>query len=164
MTDTSTQMAIIESTDPEIEEMLIVLRSSALRQPPMIDSTFTSEWCRRLRCYAIQDLHQAAETWTGTEEYWPSLAAFIDFVERAQNQRTRTQRNRTNPKPDGVCVECGEQGGWTAMGDEAGTGTSRPCSRCRPVQFALWRDGCFHPHHHGCEKCKPGRLRSRSRG
>lgn len=75
------------------------------------------------------------------------------------------RRAIANPKAVGVTIEraryacpCADVG--LVLVDEAGHGSYRPCDRCNPGGYAIWRD-CYLARCRGCERCRPnGRRRS----
>jgi hypothetical protein len=70
-----------------------------------------------------------------------------------------------NPKQVGVIAEwarydcpCADTG--LIEVDTAGHGSYRPCERCNPGGYAIWRD-CYVARCRGCDRCRPNR---RARG
>ena len=102
-------------------------------------------WSAKLSTFAPASVLGAANEWvTGGGEF-PTLAEFATLV--ASFDRASKRPAPPKPEPGEECGECGEERGMVFVTNplDGGIADRRPCSRCRPVQYDLWRAGHFGP-------------------
>lgn len=139
-----------------IERVFRVLRAQVPGQHPELTGDTTEVWFGRLRVVAEPVLMEAATTWGAMN--FPNLGEFAAHCDATARRMLAEDRDRYKAGAlDTVeCPECVTGDGWV---DEPATQREgydvpvRPCSRCSPRAFFLWRAGHYVPEH-TCALCR----------
>ena len=115
-----------DASDPTLVT-LRVLRAGYPAQKPEISDDTVWLWQEALAPYPSDALIAAAARWAQTMSGFPSLYAFLGQVRAVLRERSKD------------APACGECGGSTWVPVE-GEGYVRGCSRCRPDEYAAWRE------------------------
>ena len=135
-----------------VQVALRVLRAANLSPSFGVDMDDVQRlWTAHLARFQPQDVIRAADVWVSqTGVGFPELAEFETVVGQQARER---QHPPTPPREHGeACPECGmddngEPPGLIYLSDptEYGPAVRRPCTLCRPEQYALWHAGHFMP-------------------
>jgi hypothetical protein len=139
-----------------IDQVFRVLRAQVPGQHPEINNETAEVWLAQLRQWPHQVLTEAALSWGAM--HFPTLGEFRDHVEAVGRRLAEREREalRAGQITTVACPECGDREGWVP---EPGTQRQgydvplRPCSRCNPRGFWLWRNGHTGPNH-TCVICR----------
>lgn len=115
-----------DAPDPTLTA-LRVLRAGYPGQYPEIGEDTVWLWQQALGRYPADALLAAAARWAETMPRFPSLHDFLGQVRYVVRARAEL---------DGPCPECS---GSTFVALE-GRNVARPCSACRPAEYAAWRE------------------------
>jgi hypothetical protein len=175
-------MNIIEG-QANAEYALQLLRATGLKPPFGFDAEGAEQlWATQLAGFPPEVIERAVIEWSKEIDVtFPSMGEFVNVCEMSERHMRREaaiRRGLDNPQPDRHhCPECGEPDsdpkhpntavenapGWVNMtqdDDGFGIRSVRPCSLCRPEQYAAWRNGCFTSNHRKCPKCDPKMRRA----
>jgi hypothetical protein len=123
-------------------------------------------WSERLANHDPEAILAAARDWAVDAHEFPDLADFTNVVSGMQRRHEALVRGRASRQIGDTCAECGDTKdnrteGWVETIDNGSCQrTVRPCSLCKPEQYAVWAAGCFDPDHKGCDRCSKA-LRGR---
>lgn len=142
--------------DRTVERVFRILRAQVPGQHPELTGDTTEVWLGRLRRVAEPVLMEAATTWGAMN--FPNLGEFAAHCDATARRLMAQDRERYEAGVLDVvgCPECGEGDGWVeepATQREGYDVPVRPCSRCNPRGFWLWRGGHYGPEH-TCTVCR----------
>lgn len=139
-----------------MDQVFRILRAQVPGQHPEITSDTITTWLARLQWVPAAVLVEAATTWGAMQ--FPTLGEFAEHCDAVGRRVAAEDAERYRQGHDDLvaCPECGDRSGWVPEPGSAREGYPdpvRPCSKCNPRGFWLWRNGHYAPDH-TCTICR----------
>lgn len=139
-----------------MDQVFRILRAQVPGQHPEITGDTVSTWLARLQWVPAATLVEAATTWGAMQ--FPTLGEFATHCDAVGRRIAHEDAERYRAGHDDLvaCPECGTGDGWVpeeASRREGYDVPVRPCSRCNPRGFFLWRNGHY-VRDHTCAMCR----------
>lgn len=112
-----------------------------------MDDAIVAVWTQTLAPWRIELARRALRRLREATSFMPSHK---EFLEAARAEARTEAAERALQSAQKVCPECG---GDLMVATTESRKVSRPCSRCRHVQYVRWREGHYNSGH-SCRDCR----------